>query len=88
MQQLREDIVSTKYCRNSLGEYRHVFNELLYVNGIILRGNKIVIQKNFQADVIGIAHENHQGEDQHILIECLQHMEFQIQSPPTADHHI
>ena len=63
MQQLKEDIVKTKACRNSLTQYQKIFDELSYINGIIIRGEQIVIPDSIQSDTIGIAHEGHLGAD-------------------------
>ena len=60
---LKEDIVINKYCRNSLPQYKIVFDELTVVNDIIMRDNKIVIPPSLYADVIGLAHEGHAGCD-------------------------
>ena len=58
---LKEDIVINKYCRNSLPQYKRVFDELTVVNNIIMRDNKIVISPSLHADVTGLAHEGHPG---------------------------
>ena len=57
---LKEDIVINKYCRNSLPQYKRVFDELTVVNNI-MRDNKIVISPSLYADVTGLAHEGHPG---------------------------
>lgn len=62
LQKLIEDIVNKKYCRNSLKEYKAIFDELYYIDGIVMRGNQIVIPKSLQADIIGLAHEAHLGQ--------------------------
>ena len=38
-------------------------NELWANDGIILRGNQIVIPSTLRADVVGLAHEGHQNAD-------------------------
>ena len=58
---LKEDILSNKYCRKELLQYKHILEELSYINGVIMRGNSIVIPDSLQADCIAIAHEAHQG---------------------------
>ena len=40
---LKEDILSSKYCRKELTQYKQIFKELSYINGVIMRGNRIVI---------------------------------------------
>ena len=58
---LKEDILSSKYCRNELPQYKQIFEELSYINGVIMRRNRIVIPDSLQADCIAIPHEAHQG---------------------------
>ena len=58
---LKEDILSSKYCRKELLQYKQIFKELSYINGVIMRGNRIVILDSLQANCIAIAHEAHQG---------------------------
>ena len=58
---LKEDILSNKYCRKELSQYEQIFEELSYINGVIMRENCIVIPYSLQADCIAIAHEAHQG---------------------------
>ena len=52
-----------KYCRNSLPQYKRVFDEVTVVNDIIMRDNKIVIPPSLYTDVIGLAHKGHAGCD-------------------------
>ena len=42
-------------------QYRNVAEELSVVNGVILRGDKIVIPTSLRNKVVKIAHEGHQG---------------------------
>ena len=42
--------------------YKQVFSELTYTNGVILRGERLVIPKEDQTQVVDLAHEGHQGE--------------------------
>ena len=58
---LKEDILSSKYCRKELLQYKQIFKELSYINRVIMRGNRIVIPDSLQADFITKAHEAHQG---------------------------
>ena len=58
---LKEDILSNNYCRKELPQYKQIFKELSYLNGVIMRGNCIVIPDSLQANCIAIAHEAHQG---------------------------
>ena len=63
MMNLKDDIITNKFCRNSLPQYKRVFDELTVANDIIIRDNKIVIPPSLHADVIGLAHEGHAGCD-------------------------
>ena len=40
---LKEDILSNKYCKKELPQYKQIFKELSYINGVIMRGNRMVI---------------------------------------------
>ena len=46
----------------SIQEYKHVFHELTTVDGIILRGDRIVVPAKLRQKMIEIAHEGHQGQ--------------------------
>ena len=58
--QLMEDI-SRGVCRNSLTRFSRVFEELSTVDGLVVRGEQLVIPKGLQAIVIQLAHEGHMG---------------------------
>ena len=58
---LKDDILSSKYCRKELLQFKQIFEELSYINEVIMRENGIVIPDSFQADCIAIAYEAHQG---------------------------
>ena len=58
---LKEDILSNKYCRKTVLQYKQMFEELPYINGVIMRGNRSVIPDSLQANCIATAHEAHQG---------------------------
>ena len=60
MKMLVEDIVKGE-CRNSLTRYRQVFQELTIVDGMVVRGNQLVIPEELQAIVVQLAHEGHPG---------------------------
>ena len=60
---LKEDIITNKFCRNSLPQYKRFFDKLTVANDIIIRDNKIVIPPSLHVDVIGLAHEGHAGCD-------------------------
>ena len=47
-------------CKKELPEYAGVFEELSNIDGIIVRGNQILIPNSLRADAIGLAHEGHQ----------------------------
>ena len=63
MQKL-EKCIQRGYISNDpvLSPYRQVFTELCTKEGMILRGDRIVIPKSLQQEVIDTAHEGHQGE--------------------------
>ena len=44
-----------------LKPFRHVLNELSVIDGIIMRGSRIIVPKSLQNKVIQIGHEAHQG---------------------------
>ena len=57
-----EDIGSG-VCRNGLTRYTNVFPELSEVEGIVMRGDQIVIPRELQAMAVHLAHEGHLGQD-------------------------
>ena len=44
-------------CKKHLEPYYGIFDKLIEVDGIILRGSQIVIPESLQTDIIGLAHE-------------------------------
>ena len=68
LQHLKEDITTRKQCSKDLSSYKGIFNELALVNGLIMRGDKIVIPKSLQNDVIGLAHECHLGAEKTVAL--------------------
>ena len=62
LQKLMEDL-RTGRCRNRLTRYTKVFPELTEEEGIIMRGEQIVIPRELQATVVHLAHEGHLGQD-------------------------
>ena len=68
LQQLKEDIVKRKKCRKELTSYVGVFKELSYINGLVLRGRKIIIPEKLQGEIIGLAHEAHLGTDKTVAL--------------------
>ena len=69
-----QDLISRigKYNRchaDHLKAYKDVFSELWTTNGILMRGNQVVLPKSLQVNAVGIAHEGHQGTDKtlHLL---------------------
>ena len=44
-------------------EFKKVFGELTITQGLLLRGDRLVIPRELQAKVIAAAHEGHQGEE-------------------------
>ena len=53
---LAEDIQKGN-CRKALRKYSKLFEELMLVKGVIVRGEQLVIPKELQHDVIQFAHE-------------------------------
>lgn len=49
----------------SLSDFKFVFSELSYCNGIVMRGNQIVIPDSLQNRVLDICHEGHLG-----IVKC------------------
>ena len=43
------------------GKFKECFSELSYCNGLVLRGEKILIPKELRPDVLSAAHEGHPG---------------------------
>ena len=50
-------------CRPALHRYQQVFEELAIVDGLVVRGEQLIIPQALQGDVIQLAHEGHQGQD-------------------------
>ena len=46
----------------SVHEYKHAFHELTVVDGMVLRGDRILIPAKLRQKMIEIAHEGHQGQ--------------------------
>ena len=44
-----------------LRKYSNVFNELAVVDGLVLRGERIVVPQTLRETIVKIAHEGHQG---------------------------
>ena len=61
---LMEDISLHNECRQDiLKAYRGVFNELLTIDGIVLKGSQAVLPVSLRANTTGLAHEGHQCVD-------------------------
>ena len=56
-----EDIKAGR-CRNGLTRYTKVFHELTE-DGVVMRGEQVVIPKELQPMVVHLAHEGHLGQD-------------------------
>ena len=65
MKLLRHCIITQneRRIKQDLKEYHGVFGELWTNDGIILKGNQIVVPPTLRAEVIGLAHEGHQNAD-------------------------
>ena len=57
---LMEDITRGE-CRAALTRYTQVFDELMVVDGMVVRGERLVIPEELQASVVQLAHEGHPG---------------------------
>ena len=44
-----------------INQYKYIFPELTVVNGLIMRGERIVIPEKMRKHMVKIAHEGHQG---------------------------
>ena len=63
---LMEDISLHNECRQDfLKPYGGIFNEMLTIDGIVLKGNQAVLRVSLRANAIGLAHEGHQCADKH-----------------------
>ena len=47
--------------QTNLRPYKKIINELSYEQGVVLRGERIVIPEKLQSEVIQVAHETHMG---------------------------
>ena len=47
-------------CQKNLPEYYEVFTDLTTIDGVILKGNQVIVPESLRAEVIGLAHEGHQ----------------------------
>ena len=50
-------------CQKKLPEYHNIFDDLTVIDGVVMKGNQLVIPKSLRADVIGLSHEGHQYID-------------------------
>ena len=55
----REELLGHKDA--DLRKYSNVFNELAVVDGLVLRGERIVVPQTLREAMVKIAHECHQG---------------------------
>ena len=62
LSQVMEDI-QKGVCRNSLTRYSKVFEELSVIDGMVVRGEQLVIPRDLQAMVVQLAHEGHMGHE-------------------------
>ena len=62
LQKLMEDINIGK-CRPALHRYQQIFEELTVVEGLVVRGEQLIVPQALQEEVIQLAHEGHQGQD-------------------------
>ena len=52
----------TQGLAENLQAYKHIFSELAVVEGIVVRGDRIVVPKLLRQRMIEITHEGHQGQ--------------------------
>ena len=57
------DDIKIGTCRPALHRYQQVFEELAIVDGLVVRGEQLIIPQVLQGEVIQLAHEGHQGQD-------------------------
>ena len=62
MKLLKEDIRRGE-CRKGLVKYRQVFDELSVVDGLVMRGEKLVVPEEMRPIVVLLAHEGHLGQE-------------------------
>ena len=53
--------------------YKKVMNEFSVVDGIVLKGRKIVIPKSLQKRIVKLGHEGHQG-----TVRCKQYLRSRV----------
>ena len=58
MAMLKEDIL-TGTCRNGLIKNKKVFDELTVVDGLVMRGKRLVVPKELRPIVVMLAHKGH-----------------------------
>ena len=46
-----------------INQYKYIFPELTFVNGLIMRGERIVIPEKIRRHMVKIVHEGHQRID-------------------------
>ena len=63
LQRLITCVREKKIDRRDLGmkAYSNVFDELVAVDGLVLRGERIVVPRELRETIVTIAHESHQG---------------------------
>ena len=79
LKKLREMILMGKQI-NTLGGkldgYKKVWDELSVCNGILMKGEKIVIPEALEDDIVKIAHEGHMG-----IVKCKQFLRSKVWFP-------
>ena len=58
---LKRCIQDGKLTRDEVLEHKKVFSELPIVNGLIVRGEQIVIPRNLRNQVVGLMRDGHMG---------------------------
>ena len=64
LQLLIDSIGRHNECRNpELREFHDIFSDIWVCDGIVMKGNQVVLPKSLHADAIALAHEGHQYAD-------------------------
>ena len=63
LKQVLEDVLAGRMSKHTLeSPYKAVFGDLTAADGVLLRGEQLVIPPSLHHDVISLAHDGHQGE--------------------------
>ena len=62
--------------KDKMAEYRRIWCELSVCEGLVMRGEKIVVPESLRNDVVKIAHEGHMG-----MVKCKQFLRSRVWFP-------